>query len=120
METEKCNCHNKNEEPKDTFIEEKLTQWEDSLLAICFGVLEENMPKSLEASALGMEKIYRAFVPAFKVALKEQEERIRGEILEKIEGKEKLFNGDDEQGYICECEDYNEALQDIKNIIMRG
>ena len=42
---------------------------EKTLIAIAFSEFEKNMPKSKEASALGMKKMYLAFVPAIKVII---------------------------------------------------
>lgn len=41
----------------------------------------------------------------------------REKIVKKIDEMKKLFNGDDEQEYIIECDGYNQALEDIIKFI---
>ena len=63
----------------DIIREEK----EKILIAIAFDEFEKNMPKSKEASALGMHKMYKALVPAVKLIIHYYEvERV---ILDKYE-----------------------------------
>lgn len=56
---------------------------EKGLISIAFSEFEKNMPKSKEASALGMEKMYKAFVPAIKVVIHYYETEKR-ELLDNI------------------------------------
>jgi nitrate reductase beta subunit len=94
----------------------ELTGTEKALIAISFQYFEEAIPKSLEASALGMEKMYYAYLPAIKAVmdyyknlLLQEKAKWKGEV-EKMKIPVQLMC----EGYNT---GYNKALRQVLTLI---
>ena len=99
---------------------EKITEKStlESELAVFWDEIAQGLPKSLEREALGDEKIFTAFRAAYPKIRKQLLTQHKEEAIKRLEGKKKVANKADEDGYrtaVKKNRGYNQALEEEIN-----